>query len=167
MSGSMDSVPTKRPTGRIILVDSSDRVLLIRSEDPRIDVPVLWLTPGGGCKSGESCAQAARRELYEETGIEVPDPGPCVWVRQHIWRWGERMIDSEEHFFFQRLDRRVATAPADLEEIEIEIFREFRWWRLDELLTAANEVFVPRRFAELLRPLLRGEMPAAPIDPGL
>jgi 8-oxo-dGTP pyrophosphatase MutT (NUDIX family) len=163
----MDSIPTKRPTGRVILVDASDRVLLIRSEDPRIDVPILWLTPGGGCKSGESCAQAACRELHEETGIELLDPGPCVWLRQHVWRWAERMIDSEEHFFFRRLDRRMAVEPADLEEIEIEIFREFRWWRLDELLAATKEVFVPRRFAELLRPLLRGEIPAAPIDPGL
>jgi hypothetical protein len=77
------------------------------------------------------------------------------------------MIDSEEHYLFWRLDRRLPVEPAELEEIEIEIFREFRWWRLDELLAVTNEVFVPRRFAELLRPLLRGEVPAVPIDPGV
>jgi 8-oxo-dGTP pyrophosphatase MutT (NUDIX family) len=97
-----DSAPAKRPTGRIILIDASDRVLLIRSEDPRIDVPVLWLTPGGGCKSGDSCAQAASRELLEETGIELVDPGPRLWIRRHVWRWGDRMIDSEERFVFRK-----------------------------------------------------------------
>jgi 8-oxo-dGTP pyrophosphatase MutT (NUDIX family) len=161
------AIPTKRPTGRVILVDATDRALLIRSEDPRIDVPVLWLTPGGGCREGESCREPACRELYEETGIKVQNPGPCVWQRRHLWRWGKRMIDSEEHLFFMRMPGEIAIRPAKLCPIEQEILREFRWWHVDELAAARDQNFVPRRFGELLRPLLRGKIPPVPFDCGV
>src|SRR5437773_368521 len=42
------------------------RVLLIQREDLKI-----WALPGGAIEPGESVAQAAIREVYEETGLEV------------------------------------------------------------------------------------------------
>lgn len=46
-----------------------DRVLLI----PHLqrDGQTLWYVPGGGVEDGESLQAAARRELREETGLEV------------------------------------------------------------------------------------------------
>lgn len=94
--------PRIRPAGRALVVDAADRLLLIRSEDPAIDIPVLWLTPGGGCEANETPREAAARELWEETDIRVTEIGPCVWRRRHIWRFGDRMIDSREDFFLVR-----------------------------------------------------------------
>jgi 8-oxo-dGTP diphosphatase len=33
---------------------------------------VFWVTPGGGLQGRETYAQAARRELREETGLDQP-----------------------------------------------------------------------------------------------
>lgn len=34
--------------------------------------PGMWTAPGGKCEPGEFPQEGARRELYEETGIQVP-----------------------------------------------------------------------------------------------
>jgi len=41
-----------------------------------------------------------------------------------------------------------------------------RWWDLNEL-EPSNEDFAPRRLAELLAPILRGEYPGPAIDCGV
>ena len=50
----------------IAILDDRNRLLLTRRED--FDV---WCLPGGGVEVGETLAQAARREVLEETGLEV------------------------------------------------------------------------------------------------
>lgn len=49
-----------------VAIVSEGRVLLTRRED--FDV---WCLPGGQVDAGESLAEAARREVREETGLEV------------------------------------------------------------------------------------------------
>lgn len=49
------------------VTDDEDRALLIRHEDE----PDKWGTPGGGHEPGETMAETARREVREETGVEV------------------------------------------------------------------------------------------------
>jgi ADP-ribose pyrophosphatase YjhB (NUDIX family) len=49
-----------------VVVHQADSVLLIFRED----FPV-WGLPGGAVEAGESVAEAAIREVYEETGVEV------------------------------------------------------------------------------------------------
>lgn len=57
----------------VILVDRRGWVLLQeRDEHPVLD-PEKWGFVGGGVESGEAYAEAARRELLEETGLTVPD----------------------------------------------------------------------------------------------
>jgi 8-oxo-dGTP diphosphatase len=56
-----------------------DRLLLCRHEKGDKE---YWLLPGGGVNSGESLADALRRELLEEVGIkdELPFEGPVAIV---------------------------------------------------------------------------------------
>ena len=78
--------PTRPLVGIGIVVLKPDAVLLVRRGRP----PALgqWSLPGGAQKLGETAEQAARRELSEETGLQVgplhlvahvdsihPDPG--------------------------------------------------------------------------------------------
>ena len=66
---------TPRPAARILLVDGRGRVLMLRFTPA--DRPPLWCTPGGAVDPGESYEAAARRELWEEVGLDL-DCGPQV-----------------------------------------------------------------------------------------
>ena len=82
-----------RRTSRLILLDGDDRVLLFLVEDTTVFRPndpspaVYWVTPGGSLEPGESHEDAARRELWEETGISGLEPGPWVAVGEPLLNW--------------------------------------------------------------------------------
>lgn len=147
-----------RSEGRVVLLDPDDRVLLIRVEDPAIDTPRLWITPGGGVEAGESPREAAVRELFEETGIRTPEVGPCVWRRRYRWRWGDRLIESDTRYFLHRLSHPTTITWSHASDLEHAMFRENRWWSLAELSAAEHETFSPRRFGDLLAPVIAGEL---------
>jgi ADP-ribose pyrophosphatase YjhB (NUDIX family) len=54
------------PAASAIVVDEAGRILLIRRSDN-----ALWSIPGGAMEVGERIADAAVREVREETGLEV------------------------------------------------------------------------------------------------
>lgn len=54
---------------RVVIVDADRRVLLVRH-----GYTEGWHLPGGGVDRGESLAEAAVREAYEETGARLVDP---------------------------------------------------------------------------------------------
>jgi 8-oxo-dGTP pyrophosphatase MutT (NUDIX family) len=56
-----------RRSARVLLLDASDRLLLVQSGD-------AWLVPGGGVEEGEGLAEAAARDLREETGSPSHPP---------------------------------------------------------------------------------------------
>jgi 8-oxo-dGTP pyrophosphatase MutT (NUDIX family) len=91
-----------RPTARVLLIAPGDRILLFRWIDPETG-RVVWFTPGGGLHLGESYADAARRELREEVGIDPVEIGPCVWIRRHVLpRTLTPSLDLRERFFVAR-----------------------------------------------------------------
>ncbi|MEV0252325.1 NUDIX domain-containing protein [Nocardia sp. NPDC050712] len=155
----------QRPTARVILVDSEDRVLLFRFTPPPPFEPATgWLTPGGGLDPGESVADGAVRELFEETGyrIERAQLSPVVAVSAGQWSSAEGTVyDATDSYFFVR----TGVFEVDIsghEELERNALSGHRWWGLPELRATPDRVF-PLGLAGLLERLLAGDIPDEPL----
>jgi 8-oxo-dGTP diphosphatase len=75
--------------GSAVVVVNGDRVLLgARGKEPNRG---KWILPGGKIEPFESIEEAARREIREETGLEIELEGP-VTVREIIDPPGEHRV---------------------------------------------------------------------------
>ncbi|MEX0783971.1 MAG: NUDIX domain-containing protein [Dehalococcoidia bacterium] len=157
--------PLLRPTARVVLLDPAGRILLFKVTEPeRPQAAPFWITPGGGLEGDETFEECARRELREETGIEDVELGPCIWLREHTWRWGAAWIRSQERYFVARTEQ-TGVSNSYQTELEMQFLAEHRWWTLDEMRGAAERL-VPAAFAELAGPLIAGAWPLEPITVG-
>jgi 8-oxo-dGTP pyrophosphatase MutT (NUDIX family) len=141
----------KRPSARLLVIDPEDRVLLFRFEHRSgpLAGQVFWATPGGGLAPGESYAQAACRELFEEVGLQVDDPGPELFRRQTVFRLPDgEPAEADERFFLVRVDG-LEVSRASWTALEREVMGEHRWWTQDAVRSATETIW-PEDLAERL-----------------
>ncbi|MFJ2741326.1 NUDIX hydrolase [Streptomyces sp. NPDC087440] len=150
-----------RKVARVILLDPEDRVLLMHGYEPEEPDRKWWFTPGGGLEGDETPAEAALREVAEETGITDVELGPVLWQRVCSFVFDGRRWDQEEWFFLART-RQTETDMTGLTELERRSTAGLRWWS-SAALSATRETVYPTRLAELLRTLLDEGPPSTPI----
>ncbi len=149
-----------RTSARVVLLDDIGAALLLRGSDPAIidpdsnrAAPRWWFTVGGEVRQGERLAEAAARELAEETGLRVAPAdmvGP-VWRRDEVFEFNGSLIDSEEFFFVYRT-RRFEPCSAGRTELERRYILGHRWCDAGDIaqLVAAGETVYPMQLSELL-----------------
>ncbi|MGI8333210.1 NUDIX hydrolase [Actinomadura scrupuli] len=157
------TAPVRRDTARVILAGPDGRVLLFRHHLPEPWAREGWLTPGGGIDPGETPAQAAVRELHEETRHSVPpaEAGSPVAVDSGPWWSDGTEFRTTNWYFFAR----AATSRVDLSGLagaERDELLAHRWWTAGELRTTDELVF-PVGLAALLTRLLAGDRPREPV----
>ncbi len=139
-----------RPAARLLVIDPAQRILLFRFTPPA--AAPFWATPGGAVDPGETYGQAARRELYEETGYDL-DPGPEIAQRSVEFTTieGQDVLADERYFMV----RGAGGAISDAEHTELErrVMTEHRWWTLKQLRTTDQIVF-PEDLADLIEQTL-------------
>jgi 8-oxo-dGTP pyrophosphatase MutT (NUDIX family) len=151
------NVDYARRSARVLLVDPADRVLLFQSED-------CWFTPGGGIEAGETTEQAAARELWEETGLRLaPDQlGPMVAESSGYADLGWATGMFHDSYYFHRAPAGFAVDISGFQPVEASTVSGHRWWTVDEVEASARNIF-PWGLAPLLRELLDGRLPPAPV----
>lgn len=142
-----------RQAARVLLIDDAGRALLFHGGDPARPGERWWFTPGGGLDDGETRAQAAARELFEEAGLRV-DPaalGEPVHSEIAEFSYNNQQYRQEQEFFLFRVPEwQVDTAGFDAgERLTID---EHRWWSAAEI-DASDEQIFPAGLADLLRKL--------------
>jgi len=145
-----DDLP-ERPTARWLVLDEQGRVLLFRFryDDGPLAGTAFWATPGGAVDPGEIYEDAARRELFEETGLVVDDPGPQVARRVVSFRLPDgRMARVDQRFFLLRVPA-FAPAPAGWTEEERRVLVDCRWWSAPEIREAKEPIW-PADLADLI-----------------
>ena len=116
----------KRPESVLVLVyTAAGDVLLLRRRDP----DDFWQSVTGSLESGESPAQAARRELFEETGLAIDAAlDDCRTTNRFAilpaWRgrYAPDVTHNVEHVF------RAACAERSVIRLDPTEHLEYRWF---------------------------------------
>lgn len=108
-----------------------------------------WATPGGGLESAETFAEAAVRELKEETGISVAGVGDPIARREFVLRLpdGEEVMADEQFFVVTVTDQAVHRDHWTFQEVEV--INDHKWWSAAEL-QATRDIVWPGDLPELL-----------------
>lgn len=149
----------RRTSARLVLLDETGAVLLLRGSDPAAResdgpaVPRWWFTVGGEVRNGEQLAAAAARELAEETGLQVEPAdlvGP-IWRRHDVFEFNGSLLDSEEFYLVYRTQRFEPSIEGRT-ELERRYIHGARWCGATEIakLIAAGEQVYPLQLGELL-----------------
>jgi 8-oxo-dGTP pyrophosphatase MutT (NUDIX family) len=87
-----------RPCAYAIIFDEAERVLMVCAPVLR----VRWNLPGGGVNQGETLIEGLRREVMEETGLEV-EVGPLVLVQDQFYIMATGWpVQAVRHFYLAR-----------------------------------------------------------------
>ncbi|WP_327586211.1 NUDIX domain-containing protein [Nonomuraea sp. NBC_00507] len=152
----MTKIPLRRIAARALPIDDQDRVLLLYGFDPERPERPYWFTVGGALEDGETPAEAAARELYEEAGIRVgvEEFGAPFGARTIEFSWAGYAITQDQVFLTVRVGDAVVSFE-HMEQIEKDTTIGYRWWSVEEL-ESAEEVFHPEDLAALLRKVIAG-----------
>ncbi len=116
---------------RVIVLDDDNRILMVRQDHPERTV---WMVPGGSIEEGESSAQAAVREVLEETGLEIETCG-LIWHVEEVSERGQRFVN----FFRAKVtggELKLGTDPEFSEEDQV--LAEIRFMTRDEVAELEN-----------------------------
>jgi 8-oxo-dGTP pyrophosphatase MutT (NUDIX family) len=153
--------PIPRTSGRVILIGPGSRTLLFRGGDPHRPADgTWWFTPGGGADPGESSFEAARRELWEETGHSDVEWSGLVARREAVFMFLGATYLSREEFYVAHTTR-LEIDPSGFTDLEADSVEEYRWLDSTAIRRLPDPVY-PAELTVCLGGLAARRYPAQP-----
>ena len=153
------SEPNLRQAVRGLLIDTSDRVLLM---EQAFGDAARWVLPGGGIEPGEDHKTALRRELQEEVGLPEPFIGPMLFRRRFLTDKMNRYDGQMNHVYLVPCHDFEPKPTMTEEELAAEGVSGSRWWTVAEMEASSDQIR-PESLAELTRQVLEHGAPEEPL----
>src|SRR5258706_5448063 len=133
-----------RRAARVLMLDRAGRVLMLRGCDPARPEHRYWFTVGGGLEPGESLADAAVREVFEETGLRITRADLVGPIRSDTvqFPFDGRWYTQDQSFFVLRADAAFDADLTQLDDYEVRSVDGTRWWTVEDL-ERTEERFYP------------------------
>jgi len=151
----MTSKMRQRPAARLLVIDEEERVLLFKFvfAEGALAGSIFWATPGGALDPGESFEEAAKRELFEETGMVIDSVEEHVAEKQFVLplpEGGEAF--ATERFYLVRTVNKPLSKD-NWTELENQVMTEHKWWHKHELHATTDTVY-PKDLTDILARVL-------------
>jgi 8-oxo-dGTP pyrophosphatase MutT (NUDIX family) len=144
-----------RYVARVLVLNDQDAVFLLRGRDDTLpDRAPFWFTPGGKIDPGETRAEAAARELYEEVGIVIsPEELGNIVGTEAIQYHFHGVAYQQEGVFYAYRSNDAGLNTSAWTDIETRTIDQGRYWSLSEL-RATTETLYPPHLADMLAGLI-------------
>lgn len=110
----------------------------------------FWATAGGELKDKETFLEAAKRELYEETGLSV-EIGEMLRGREAVYAVARsKPAKWIEKYFLVMCHSSAKIFQAEWTDEEKSTIQEWKWWSLHSMETTNRHIFKPSWLPKLL-----------------
>ncbi|TQV88743.1 NUDIX hydrolase [Aliikangiella coralliicola] len=145
-----------RQCARLMIVNEQQELLLFQYKDEHKAEP-FWATAGGELKEGETYREAAKRELYEETGLRN-NIGELLKENEDIFAVA-RSVPAlwQEKYYLVNCSSDSKVFAAEWTDEEKTTIQKWKWWSLEAMKSEESQSFKPEWLPKLFDRIVERE----------
>lgn len=146
----MEITKLQKVVGAAVILDSQNRILLVKRSENDVYLPGYWGMPGGKIEFGETLNEGLKREVFEEIGFKVEVGYPLL-----VKSFELRYEISKDRFFYEifclcnvKDDKQVPKLSGE--------HSDFKWVSLENIILSPITEYMKNVISEIKNhPLLK------------